>query len=97
MSKVCLNHPETPATDRCSACFKPLCDDCVLLYKGQSYCSEECITQASRTVDNIEKFKASEKRFLFKRMIVKVFKFIIFLLILLVVLYFLMKKGIIKF
>jgi len=97
MSKVCLNHPDSPATDRCTACFKPLCDDCVLLHEGHSFCSEECISQSVRTTENINQFKLAEKRSNFKRFIARLFKFIIFIGILAGVVYFLMKKGVIKF
>lgn len=97
MSKVCLNHPDREATDRCTACFKPLCDECVVIHNGDSYCSEECISQAVRTTENINSFKQAEKRSKFRRLISRLLKFVIFIGIAAGIVYFLMKKGIIKF
>lgn len=40
--KVCPNHPNTEAVSRCTACFKPLCGDCVMERNGEDFCSEKC-------------------------------------------------------
>ena len=78
MSKVCLNHPDREATDRCVACFKPLCDECVISYEGQPYCSESCRDGALKTTANIADFQQAEQRSKRKR---AVRKFIILLII----------------
>jgi len=43
---VCLNHPNTDAVTRCSACGKPLCAECVYESNGRNYCSVECAKKA---------------------------------------------------
>jgi hypothetical protein len=96
MSKVCLNHPDRAASDKCIACFKPLCDECIISHNGYSYCSEKCLQQAQSTVQNIEKFKASEKKAKFRRLIRGIIKFLIFLAILAAIGYYLVDKKIIK-
>ena len=39
---VCLNHPDTPAVAKCSACGKPLCADCIVSDGKSPYCSSAC-------------------------------------------------------
>jgi hypothetical protein len=77
MSKVCLNHPDREATDRCVACFKPLCDECAISFQGDTYCSEECRDNALRTGANIADFKAAEKAARRKRLIKKLIVFVV--------------------
>lgn len=39
---VCLNHTDVPATTRCAACGKPICDACIAVSDNGNYCSTEC-------------------------------------------------------
>ena len=96
MSKVCLNHPDREATNRCIVCFKPLCDECVISDNGEAYCSEKCLNQARSTVGNIERFQQAEKRAKFRRLIANTFKLIVILAVLGAVAYYLIDKKIIK-
>ena len=96
MSKVCLNHPDREATNKCIACFKPLCDECVISGNGESYCSEKCMKQARSTVGNIERFQKAEKRAKFRRVVASFFKLIVILAVLGALVYYLIDKKIIK-
>ena len=42
--KVCPNHPETQAVARCTTCFKPLCEACIVEKGNMDFCSEQCAT-----------------------------------------------------
>ena len=63
---VCLNHPGNQAVARCSACGKPVCQQCVVERGGCSYCSVECADKAEQAFDRvvsvIESSNRSEKR-----------------------------------
>jgi hypothetical protein len=41
----CVNHPERPADRRCVQCHKALCNDCVLLDEGDTFCSRKCLSR----------------------------------------------------
>ena len=77
MAKVCLNHPDREATDKCIACFKPLCSECVVDFHGDSYCSESCRDGALKTTANIAEFQEKEKAAAKKRAIKKLIIFVI--------------------
>ena len=34
----CKNHPETVASDRCTGCAEPMCENCLVEIQGQKYC-----------------------------------------------------------
>ena len=78
MASVCINHTDREADTKCIACFKPICNDCIVAYGGQDYCSELCRDQAWETTANIanmqEKERANAKKKAMK-------KFIIFIII----------------
>ena len=42
MTSYCLRHQERVATSRCSACLKPLCEDCTQVTDQGQFCSTEC-------------------------------------------------------
>ena len=43
---VCLNHTDTEAVTRCSACGKPICESCVAVQdENGAYCSHTCWTR----------------------------------------------------
>lgn len=59
---VCLNHPNVPATCRCSVCRKPICDECAIRENGAVYCSQNCRADAIRTgakVNTMNEHKAA--------------------------------------
>ncbi|MCF7853353.1 MAG: hypothetical protein K9N51_01035 [Candidatus Pacebacteria bacterium] len=60
--KVCRNHPDRPATERCDNCFKPLCEDCVLIRDGKPFCSERCFENQLEVSRNISSFETRRKR-----------------------------------
>ena len=77
MDRVCINHPDREADTKCIACFKPICNDCIVSYGGQDYCSENCRDQALKTTANISDFQAKERLSAKKRAIKKMIIFII--------------------
>lgn len=40
--RVCLNHPNRPATARCNHCQKPVCAECTVARDTTLFCSEAC-------------------------------------------------------
>lgn len=70
---VCLNHPDNQAVARCSACGKPVCQQCLVERGGCFYCSTECAEKAEQAFDRvvsvIESSKRSEKRTALRRFI----------------------------
>ena len=59
---VCLNHPDVPATGRCSVCRKPICDACTVMSRGQRFCSYECMADAQRTGAKVEAIEQGKAR-----------------------------------
>ena len=41
-NKVCLNHPNIDATSRCTSCFKPMCNECIIKDTGEDFCTQVC-------------------------------------------------------
>ena len=60
-NKVCLNHTSTPATSRCTTCFKPICDECILKEGSEDFCCQICIEKHKRTDENIQLLKSRKK------------------------------------
>ena len=46
---VCLNHPDTPAVNRCAACGKAICEACTVSRESGCYCSNTCADNAERS------------------------------------------------
>ena len=67
--KVCMNHTDREAESRCISCFKPICDECIIRYKGQNYCSDECAEGAEQTAQQIDEISAGQNRVRRKRII----------------------------
>lgn len=59
---VCLNHPDTPATARCAACGKCICDECIVSRNGFSYCSERCAENAAASQSRVDCALEGKKR-----------------------------------
>ena len=58
----CLNHPDTPATNRCATCGKHVCDQCTVIKNGISYCSETCAAAAEASTGRVDSaMKAGRK------------------------------------
>ena len=54
-NSVCLNHPDRPASTRCTVCFKPVCSECAIMAaEGSVFCSQECLGKYDRTRDSVE-------------------------------------------
>ncbi len=78
MSKVCINHPDREADTKCIACLKPICNECVVEYGEQAYCSVNCRDQAWKTTANIAEMQERERANAKKRAMKKFIIFIIF-------------------
>jgi hypothetical protein len=61
-NSVCLNHPDSPATTRCTTCFKPICADCVVRAEGEDFCSEVCKANYEGSRDSLERFQEITRR-----------------------------------
>ena len=59
---VCLNHPDTPATTRCTTCGRPVCSKCVVRKNGADYCSESCAASAQASAGRVSSVMASKKK-----------------------------------
>jgi len=44
---MCVVHHDRPAVTRCSACHKPICNDCIVSTKDGKFCSRECAGRAA--------------------------------------------------
>ena len=60
--QVCLNHPDRSGVSRCTTCFKPLCDECILERDGLHFCSQECSENETRTSENVDAFQDQSRR-----------------------------------
>ena len=69
--KVCLNHTDVVAVTRCTGCFKPLCQECILERKGNNFCTDLCAAKHFATNKGIEDFAKDEKKRSFRRKIKK--------------------------
>ena len=61
-NSVCLNHPDTPAVARCSACGKPVCAKCVVTRNGVQYCSDRCAALAESRKADVGMVMESKKK-----------------------------------
>ena len=59
---VCLNHPDTPATTRCTTCGRPVCGKCVVRRDGADYCSESCAASAQSSAGRVGSVMARKKK-----------------------------------
>jgi len=59
--QVCLNHPDVPAATRCETCFKPLCEDCVILENGVQFCSDNCAQNYSQSGERLDDFNSQQR------------------------------------
>ena len=89
---VCLNHTDTEAVTRCSACGKPICETCIAVQnENGAYCSHACWTRgkeaAARSGNIIAEKNAGAKSKAIRTLIV------IFLLIALAAAGFMYCKG----
>lgn len=48
-NSVCLNHPDRPAAQRCTVCFKPICEQCAISSGEGTFCSQTCSDNYQRT------------------------------------------------
>lgn len=56
----CLKHQERPATARCSACLKPLCEDCSYVTAEGTFCGDECHQKRLAANVRVERLKEEE-------------------------------------
>ena len=79
--KVCCNHPDRAAVTRCENCFRPLCEDCVLVRAGMEFCSETCHETMEEVARNISSFEARRKRELMLRRKRRLTRFLVLILV----------------
>jgi hypothetical protein len=61
-NSVCLNHPERPASVRCSVCFKPVCEECAIRSEGSTFCSQACLANLERTQGGVAAWREQGAR-----------------------------------
>ena len=62
-NSVCLNHPDRPAAQRCTVCFKPLCGECGRPdAAGNVFCSDACASNFERTRGSVAAWDAARRR-----------------------------------
>ena len=61
-NSVCLNHPERPASTRCTVCFKPICGECAVTDEGGTFCSPECVAGFDRTQGSVAAWREQGAR-----------------------------------
>ncbi len=59
---VCLNHPDRPATARCTVCFKPVCAECLIRNDDGGFCSETCAANYARTRGSLDAWHEQRRR-----------------------------------
>ena len=67
---VCLNHPNTTASSRCTTCFKPICTECITTENNEDFCSIICAEKHKRTSENIEALNTRKSSGLFKKIMI---------------------------
>lgn len=60
--KVCPRHPSSPAVARCFACFKPICEICLVQADEHDFCSETCAQAHAKTDHSFKSFLEQEER-----------------------------------
>ena len=60
-NKVCLNHPDIDATSRCTSCFKPICNTCIINDAGEDFCTQVCAEKHKRTNETVQSYKERKK------------------------------------
>jgi len=66
-NSVCLNHPDRPATERCTVCFKPICGECAVRSGQAAFCSQTCSGNYERTRGTIGAWHDQRQRELSRR------------------------------
>lgn len=78
--KLCINHTDREAESKCISCFKPICNECIIRYKSQDYCSDQCAEGAEQTGAKIDEISSGQHRIRKKRILKKMLFFIIFII-----------------
>ncbi len=60
--KVCPKHPQVQAVARCFGCFKPICEECLVVSNSLDFCSIKCAESHARTSETFDKFTEHERR-----------------------------------
>jgi len=60
--RICMNHADREAESKCIACFKPICNECIIRFKGEDYCSDKCAEGAENTSQRIDEISAGQNR-----------------------------------
>ena len=91
---VCLNHPEVEATTKCTTCFKPLCQECVVRRERHAYCSQQCLENHLRTSGNVSRVVARERAIQRRKLILQTATILVLAVVLIAAaLFFLQKQG----
>jgi len=84
--KVCRNHPERAATERCETCFTPICAECVYERHDVPFCSRNCAANydvVHRNLDRFEKKKKTDRKIRFRRRLKMILRISLYAIILL--------------
>ncbi len=59
---ICINHPEVQTQAHCLACMKPICQECLVVDNGQSFCSAKCAVRQKDSQEVIAKEQTRLRR-----------------------------------
>ena len=88
--KVCINHPDSSADSRCTSCFKPICNACIITVQDEDFCSKTCTNNHFQNEAHLENLKKRQG----KRggSLIKIIIYLIILIALCVGIYFFILK-----
>ena len=58
----CLKHQDRPTDTRCSACLKPICEECTLTTETGKFCGNECYGRRLQSDERVQKMKEQDER-----------------------------------
>lgn len=83
----CLAHQDRPTDVRCSACLKPICEECTFTTNEGKFCSNSCHEKRLQSNERVKALKEEEERERLPRLIRKLISWALKILFL-VALYF---------
>ncbi len=57
----CLKHQNRVTDVRCSACLKPICEDCILLTDIGKFCGSECYEKRQQAEERVERLRLEDE------------------------------------
>lgn len=67
----CLKHQERVTDTRCSACLKPICEECTLTTEVGKFCGSDCYEKRVASNERVEILRKEEEAEKFPRLIRK--------------------------